>query len=67
MEALARDVLEGAGQATSDVNFYVVGAGRFDGPGEFEADRVNTALLELSDLLRKFTEKARDALDAQKV
>ncbi|WP_167346842.1 hypothetical protein [Streptomyces flavochromogenes] len=65
--ALSREVMEGIGRAIEDIDFYVAAAGRFDQPALFEAGRVHAALTELGGLLRKFTEKARDALDAQGV
>lgn len=64
---LARKVMKGTGSVTSEVDFYVTVAHRSDNPGYYEAGRVDAALVELSNLLGKFTEAARTALDSPKV
>lgn len=64
---LARSVMQGTGRVTSEVDFYVTVAHRSESPLHYEAGRVDAALAELSDLLGKFTEAARTALDSPKV
>ncbi|MER7396949.1 hypothetical protein ABT381_15725 [Streptomyces sp. NPDC000151] len=66
VSALAQDMTHGAMELTSDIDYYVTAAQRFDGPVQSDANRVNERLLDLNGQLGKFTEQASTALNSQK-
>jgi hypothetical protein len=64
--ALARELAKVGIKAAAAIEFYIIAAQRFDGPGQFEANRAHAQLQEVDKQLDRFTEKAREALDSEK-
>jgi hypothetical protein len=64
---LARQLTKSSVEANTAIDFYATAAQRFDGPGTFEASRAAMQLQSIDSDLKKFAEKAREALDSKRL